>query len=262
MSNVLPEIVLSELEPDASKPLGRLRMERILHMAQELLVVEYGHGRQEQVSLDKDYLWAPLWPEAESMVTFLQTTYFDKPGPANTENVLEKVVERLSKGDIKHLVIASSTGATAKKFISRLAGMGVRIAVVTSHCGFEKEGECEMSPDIEAELVSAGARVVRASHVLSGVERSISRTLGGSSRAEAMSEALRALFGQGLKVCVEATVMAADNGAIPCGDIEVIAVGGHSEGADTACIVRPAHANNFFSFEVREILAIPRSKRA
>lgn len=190
------------------------------------------------------------------------TTYFDRPGSANTEEVIQKVVTRLQKGDIGHVVVASSTGLTALKFLDRMKGTNASLVVVTSHCGFEKEGECEMPADVESKLVAGGAKVVRASHVLSGVERSISRKLGGSSRAEAISEALRALFGQGLKVCVEATVMAADNGAIPCGEVEVIAVGGHSEGSDTACIVRPAHANNFFNFEVREILAIPRRKRS
>lgn len=147
------------------------------------------------------------------------------------------------------------------KFLSRLKGIDVRLVVVTSHCGFEKEGECEMTPDTESRLLSEGAKVVRSSHVLSGIERSVSRKLGGSSRTESISEALRALFGQGFKVCVEVAVMAADNGTIPCGDVEVLTVGGSSEGADTACVVRPAHANNFFNFEVREIVAIPRRKR-
>lgn len=189
------------------------------------------------------------------------TTYFDRPGSTNTEEVIERVIGRLRKGDIRHVVVASSTGLTALKFMDSLKGMKVQLVVVTSHCGFEKEGECEMSPDAESKLAAGGAKIVRASHVLSGVERSISKKLGGSSRAEAMSEALRALFGQGLKVCVEATVMAADNGAIPCGEVEVLVVGGHSDGSDTACIVRPAHANNFFNFEIREILTIPRRKR-
>jgi len=195
------------------------------------------------------------------MSTESLTTYFERPGAENTEQLIGKVIDRLRQGDIRHLVVASSTGATASKFLSRLKDMDVQLVVVTSHCGFEKEGECEMGKDVEAELVAAGAKVVRASHVLSGVERSISKKLGGSSRAEAMSEILRALFGQGLKVCVEVSVMAADNGVIPCGEAEVVAVGGYSDGADTACVVRPAHANSFFSFEVREIIAIPRRKR-
>jgi hypothetical protein len=110
-------------------------------------------------------------------------------------------------------------------------------------------------------LVESGARVVRASHALSGVERSITRKVGGASRVESISEALRALFGQGLKVCVEVSIMAADSGAIPCGELEVVAVGGTGEGADTACVIRPAHANAFFNMEVREIIAIPRTRR-
>ena len=131
------------------------------------------------------------------------------------------------------------------------------------HTGFDKEGESELGPDVEKGLLESGVRVVRSSHVLSGVERSFSRRLGGASRVEAVAEALRSLFGQGTKVCVEVTIMAADAGAIPCGDgVEVVAVAGTGYGADTACVVRPAHMNSFFNFEIREMLAMPRNKRA
>lgn len=187
--------------------------------------------------------------------------YFDSPGEQNTDQVLDAVVERLGIGDIRHVVVASGTGETGKKVIAKLNGKGVRIVVVTEHCGMVKEGECEMTVEAEKDLIDAGARVVRATHVLSGVERGINRKIGGSSRTEAIAEALRALFGQGMKVCVEITIMAADNGAIPCGEVEVIAIGGTESGADTACVVRPAHANGFFNFEVREVLAIPRVHR-
>lgn len=187
--------------------------------------------------------------------------YFESPGEQNTDLVLDAVAERLEKGGIKQVVVASGTGRTGRLTLAKLKGKGVGVAVVTEHCGASKEGECDMTPEVEEELVRAGARVVRATHVLSGVERSINKKIGGSSRTEVIAEALRALFGQGMKVCVEITVMAADNGAIPCGDVEVIAIGGTESGADTACVVRPAHANGFFNFEVREILAIPRRHR-
>jgi hypothetical protein len=114
---------------------------------------------------------------------------------------------------------------------------------------------------MEKQIQSAGAKLVRASHALSGVERSITKKLGGPSRVETIAESLRALFGQGMKVAVEITIMAADNGAIPCGEgVEVIAVAGTESGADTAIVARPAHANGFFNFRVREIIAIPRRK--
>ena len=184
--------------------------------------------------------------------------YLDSPGKKNTDKVLEVVVNRVRKGGLTHVVIASDSGETGMKAVSALKGTGARVVVVTCHCGSEKEGVCEMSNKMEEELLKAGAKVVRATHALSGVERSINKKIGGSSRVETIAEALRALFGQGMKVAVEITVMAADNGAIPCGELEIVSIGGTGTGADTAIIVRPAHSNGFFNMQVREILAIPR----
>ena len=184
--------------------------------------------------------------------------YLDSPGKKNTDKVLEVVANRVRKGGLTHVVVASDSGETGMKAVSALKGTGARVVVVTCHCGSEKEGVCEMSNKMEEELLKAGAKVVRATHALSGVERSINKKVGGSSRVETIAEALRALFGQGMKVAVEITVMAADNGAIPCGELEIVSIGGTGTGADTAIIVRPAHSNGFFNMQVREILAIPR----
>lgn len=187
-------------------------------------------------------------------------TYFDAPGSKNTDAVLDIVAERVKMGDVKHVVVASDTGATGMKAVSKLKGSGAQVVVVTEACGSEEEGKSIMSPDVEESLRKSGARLVQATHALSGVERSISKKIGGASRVETIAEALRSLFGQGMKVCVEITIMAADNAAIPCGETEVIAVAGSSSGADTACVLRPAHANGFFNLQVREILAMPRKR--
>jgi len=187
-------------------------------------------------------------------------TYFDAPGNKNTEAVLDIVAERVKNGDVKYVVVASGSGETGKKMLTRLNGAGVKVVVVTEACGSEEEGKSPMDPDVEESLRKSGARIVQATHALSGVERSINKKVGGASRAETIAEALRALFGHGMKVCVEIVIMAADNAAIPCGEVEIIAVAGSSNGADTACVVRPAHANGFFNFQVREILAMPRKK--
>ncbi len=186
--------------------------------------------------------------------------YLDSPGEKNTDNVIDIVAERVRKGGPKHVVVASGTGETARKLLSKLKGTGASVAVVTYHCGADKEGENTMAPNVEKALVEQGAKIVRASHVLSGIERSFTKKLGGPSRVETISEALRSMFGQGMKVCVEITVMAADNGAIPCGEVEVISVAGTEAGCDTACVMRPAHASDFFKLQVREILAIPRKR--
>jgi len=190
-----------------------------------------------------------------------EVVYFDRPGKENTDAVLDAVERCLKRTGIGHVVVASNSGETASKVLSKLAGSDVRIVVVTSHAGFSGEGIVDMDAKTEERLTQSGAKVVRSSHALSGLERSVTNKLGGSSRVEAISQALRSLFGQGLKVCVEVAVMAADNGAIPCGDLEVAVIGGTGEGADTACVIRPAHANSFFNMEVREIIAIPRARQ-
>ncbi len=185
--------------------------------------------------------------------------YFDRPGKENTEMTLKLALERAERKKIDHVVFASSTGYTARKIIEMSEGKSLKLVCVTYHTGFYEEGRSSLDPETEKFLIDNGVRIVRQSHILSGVERSISRRLGGVSRVEAIAEALRSLFGHGLKVCVEIAIMAADSGAIPIE--EVIAVGGTGRGADTAVVLRPAHMNSFFNLEIREIICMPRSKR-
>jgi hypothetical protein len=102
-------------------------------------------------------------------------------------------------------------------------------------------------------------KIVTGTHALSGLERALSRSpkVGGGSRTEAIAEALRRIVAVGLKVAVECVLIASDQGTIGI-DREVIAVGGTASGADTVCVVMPAHTANFFDLQVREIVAMPR----
>ncbi|MDK2796039.1 MAG: uncharacterized protein PWQ58_1238 [Archaeoglobaceae archaeon] len=184
--------------------------------------------------------------------------YFEKPGVENTEATLKLAFERAKELGIKYVVLASSYGETAKKALKYLSG-DMKLVVVTYHTGFMEEGKNTMDPETEEFLRKNGAVIVRQSHVLSGIERSITRKFGGISRVEVIAETLRALFGHGLKVCVEIAVMAADSGAIPI--TEVVAIGGKTRGADTAVVIRPAHMNNFFDAQIKEIICMPREKR-
>ena len=90
---------------------------------------------------------------------------------------------------------------------------------------------------------------------LSGVGRSISRKFGGTTPVEIVAHTLR-LFGQGTKVCVEVAIMAADAGKIPT-DRDIVCVGGTGTGADTALVLKAAHANNLFDLRIRETLCRP-----
>ena len=186
-----------------------------------------------------------------------QTVYFEKGGVENTDDIIDIVSERLKEGDIKSVVVASSGGKTGLKFAKKMAH-DTNLVIVSSHPGKTKPGVWNFNLDILKELEAMGCQVVRQTHALSGLDRSISQKFSGVSKVEFLAECLRCLFGPGIKVAIECVVMAADSGAIPIE--KTISVGGTAalgRGADSAIVSMPAHANNFFNFRVLEILAKP-----
>jgi hypothetical protein len=194
-------------------------------------------------------------------MTFIAKTcyYFDKPGPVNTKDAARFAIERAKDLKIKTIVIASSSGETARVFFDAMKGSGLSLVVVTHVMGFTKAGEWEFSEKTAQELRKEGVKIVTGTHALSGLERALSKSpkVGGASRTEAIAEALRRVIAVGLKVAVECVLIAADQGAVRI-DEEVIAVGGTASGADTVCVIRPAYTASFFDLQVREIVAMPR----
>jgi hypothetical protein len=190
-----------------------------------------------------------------------EIVYFEKAGAQNTDDTIMLAARRAKELGIKYVVVASTSGETGVKAARAFRGTGVKLVVVGHHVGFSKPGVRELEETYVKELSELGATIVEQTHALSGVERSITRRLGGASRVEAIAEALRTLISVGTKVCVEISIMAADGGHVPVdGRTEIIAIGGTWNGADTACVILPAHANNFFDMQVREIICMPRDK--
>lgn len=189
-------------------------------------------------------------------MTVKEIIYFHKRGPQNTDAVVEAVKKRCEELGIRHIVVASNTGDTALKFWDALKDSDVKLVSVTEHAGFSGGDKVFITPERRQGLQEKGIQVLMASHILSGVGRSISSKFGGISHVEIIAHTLRRL-GQGIKVTVEVSIMAADAGLIPT-DTEIIAVGGTGKGADAAAVIKPAHMNNFFDLEIREIIAMPR----
>ena len=185
--------------------------------------------------------------------------YFDKPGEANTSDAIRFAILRAKELSLKKIVVASTSGSTAKKCHEALKGAGIELIIVTHAVGFSKPGEWEFDAKAAAKLRKDGVVIITGTHALSGLERALSRStrIGGGSRTEAIAEALRRVVAVGLKVAVECVLIAADNGSVDV-DEEVIAIGGTMSGADTVCVIRPAHTANFFDIQVREIVAMPR----
>jgi len=181
--------------------------------------------------------------------------YFYRPGSENTTAVLECVAHRLTHGDVRHVVVASNSGATAVAALEKIAGMSARLICVTSHAGFGGSDKIDLDEKYASRLREAGIPILMCSHALSGIGRSISERFGGVTPVEIIAHTLRR-FGEGMKVCVEISVMAADAGLVPT-DCDIIAVGGSGEGADTAMVLRSAHMNSFFNLKIKEILCKP-----
>jgi hypothetical protein len=186
--------------------------------------------------------------------------YFVSPGEQNTTDVIEAVKERISGSGIKDIVVASNTGATALALWDKIRDLGVKIISVTEHAGFDGGDRIQISPETRKELEDKGVKVLMGSHALSGVGRSIAKKFGGTSHTEVIAAALRLFGGEGLKVAVEVSVMAADAGLVST-DAEIIAIGGTWHGADSAIVLKTAHMNNFFDLEIREIICKPRQRK-
>lgn len=185
-------------------------------------------------------------------------TYFDRPGPKNTPDVIEVVRKRCEELGIKHVVVASDSGATALA-MREVLGESVALTAIPEHAGYKGGDESSITSDAKRQLTAKGVKVLICTHALSGVARSITDKFGGVSHVEIIAHTLRRL-GEGVKVAVEIAVMAADAGEVPT-DREIIAVGGSGRGADTAIVLKAAHMTNFFDLEIREILAKPRQRK-
>ena len=181
------------------------------------------------------------------------TIYFREAGGQNTDALLGFVKEYTEKEGIKDIVVASTSGETGIKASKIFKGYNL---VIVTHCfGFQEPGKTELLEEHRKEILANGAKIFTGVHALSSAERAIRKDFGTIQPLELIANVLR-LMGEGTKVCVEITLMAADAGLIPV-DRDVVAIAGTDKGADTALRICPANAAKFFDLKIREIIAKP-----
>ncbi len=180
--------------------------------------------------------------------------YFEKPGPKNTEEVLEAVSRRAKELGIKKVVVATCSGRTAFKALEILDS-DLKIIAVSHVTGFKEPNYQELPEDVRQDLISKGVTVLTCQHAFGGIGRAVRNKLSTYQVDEIVAYTLRT-FGQGTKVAIELTMMAADAGLIRT-DEDVISVGGTGKGADSALLLRPANSFNFFDMKVKEIVCKP-----
>jgi len=185
--------------------------------------------------------------------TIFEAVYFDEPGPSNTKRTLEIAQQRSNELDINTILVASTRGNTGALAAAMFRD---RNLVVVSHAtGFVERNVQQLTDENRAAIEAAGVTILTCQHALGGVNRAVRKKLGTYLTDEIIAYTLR-IFGQGTKVCVEIALMAADAGLATVGE-PCIAVAGSGRGADTAMVLVPANAQEFFDLRVMEILAKP-----
>jgi len=175
--------------------------------------------------------------------------YHYTPGTFCTKYAFQTALKRAAELHLKHIVVASCSGKSALLFLNHTSDF--EVVCVSHQVGYFKQGETEMDPETRKRLTNAGIKILTSTHLLAGIDRACRIKFGGVYPAELVASTLR-MFGQGVKVCVEISVMALDAGLIPFGT-EIVALGGSGNGLDSAVVLTPAHSQNFFDTKIKEV---------
>jgi hypothetical protein len=179
---------------------------------------------------------------------------FEKPGPQNTRRTLEIAAKRADELGIRHIVVATTSGKTG--LLAAQVFKGKNLVIVTHSTGFSAPDVQELNPAVRRKMEATGAKVLTCQHAFGGVGRAVRKKLATYELDEIIAFTLRT-FGQGTKVAIEISLMAADAGLIPTEEL-CIAIGGTNGGADAALLLCPANAQTFFDLRIIEVLAKPR----
>ena len=174
--------------------------------------------------------------------------YFDSGGKQHTEETLELSKKYADENKIKSIVVASTYGYTAEKAAKVFSDKN--LVIVTHVTGFSKEDEQQFSQDLREKLEAKGVKFVTAAHAFGGINRAVE-----SSPGKIIADTLR-MFCQGVKVCVEIALEAADAGLVSTKE-DILSISGTGKGADTALVIRPSTSKNIFDLRVKRILAKP-----
>ena len=175
-----------------------------------------------------------------------KVTYFEKVGKENTEPTLKLALERARARGIKKVVMASTVGATAQLAARLWKDEGIKLIVVPHQANFMG---LNFDPEIRKELENQGHTV----HL--GTMLFHTDSLYGTQAPTVLANMLRT-FSQGMKVCVEIVLMAADGGHVEVGE-KVVIIAGSGRGADTAVVALASTSNHLFDLHIQEIICKP-----
>lgn len=181
-------------------------------------------------------------------------TYFEQVGEKNIEDTINAAYDRAKEGDVKYIVVASHRGVTALKVAEKFKDLDIQIVAVTVAASTQQENIDEWNRNLP-QLEKLGVKTHRGIYSFAGVERAIKARWGGAGPAVLMGDTLRVL-GEGVKVGVDISLMAADAGLIPAGE-KVMTIAGTSRGSDTCMVIKSTYSSKFFDLAIQEIVCKP-----
>lgn len=173
--------------------------------------------------------------------------YFEDLKHENTDITFQLAKDRARARGIKKIVMASTTGATARKALDFFGPDGFKLVIVPHQYGFRDVNRFPL--ELVDALQEAGHKV----HF--GTMLFHTENLYENNTPQALANLLRC-FSQGFKVLFEIVMMAADGGLLDPGE-RVIAIAGTARGADTAAVMQAASSRNPKGLRVNEIICKP-----
>jgi hypothetical protein len=183
----------------------------------------------------------------------LTTTYFEKPGKENTDATLKIAKQRADELGIKTVVVATTVGDTGAKAVEVFKGM--KVVIITHFTGMKEPNFQEVTPENRKKMEEGGGIILTTAHAFTGIGGAMRKKFNMYLLGDVIASTLR-IFGQGMKVVCEISLMAADAGLVRTGE-DVVVVAGSGRGADTAVVLAPVNTNDFFDIKVKEILCKP-----
>ncbi len=177
-----------------------------------------------------------------------RVVYFEERKPENTDVTFRLVQEKLQTPGIKKLVIASTTGATARKAVDFFKDSSVKLIVVPHQFDFRRKVN-PFPPELVRSLRDSGHEVhfgTMLFHTGGLYESSVPVVMGNLLRC----------FSQGVKVCFEIVLMVTDAGYAASGE-KLIAIAGTVRGSDTALVMQAASSQHLNKLRVHEIICKP-----
>lgn len=181
------------------------------------------------------------------------TQYFSETGTANTEETMHLARAHLEALGLATVLVATTNGDAGVQAVKIF--QGCNLICVSHAAGFKGPDTQELTPQNREIITAAGVPIVTAAHAFAGISRAIRGKFNTYETVEIMANTLR-LFGEGMKVAVEITLMASDAGVIHM-DTPVLAIAGTEHGADTAVLLKPAGSHSFFDLKIIEIICMP-----